>query len=154
MIEHRAQALATVFLTGRNNVEVIRLPDLGELDMLCRVVSDDDSRQMPFGVILRATSDPSANERWAEMHLNSRFRGPKAAVKYPFPVLVLLFSMPSDDGYYAWRMEPELSASTPVLILNERFACEKASRSGLDSIVEKVRSWYEAYYQQVVRVKR
>ena len=26
MIEHRTQALTTVFLTGRNNIEVINLP--------------------------------------------------------------------------------------------------------------------------------
>jgi hypothetical protein len=122
--------------------------------MLCRIVSDDDSRQILFGVILRATSDPLANERAAEMHINSRFRVPKSAVRYPFPVLVLLFSMQSDNGYYAWRMEPDLSQAAPILFLNERLACEKTSRAGLDSLVEKVRSWYEAYYQQVVRVRR
>jgi hypothetical protein len=154
MIEHRTRALATVFLTGRNNVEVIRLPDLGELGMLCRVVSDGEQYEMPFGVIQKATSEPLASERLAEMHLNSRFRALKAVKKYPFPVLIVLFSMQSDDGYYSWRMEPEISEGAPVLILNERFTCEKATRTGLDSVVERVRSWYAVYYKQMIHMRR
>lgn len=153
MIEHRTQALTTVFLTGRNNIEVISLPDLGELDMLCRIVSQGGQDEMPFGVIQKATSEALANERLAEMYLNSRFRGLKTPKRYPFPVLIVLFSMQSDDGYYSWKMEPDISEGVPVLIPNERLTCERATKTGLDSVIEKIRTWYSAYYNHTLRMR-
>jgi hypothetical protein len=53
MIKHRTQALATVFLTGRNNVDVISVQELGGLDMLCRILTDEDDAEMVFGVLCR-----------------------------------------------------------------------------------------------------
>jgi hypothetical protein len=150
MIEHRTQALATVFLTGRNNVEVIPLQDLGDLSMICRILTDEDDSDMIFGVIHGGTSEP-LSERSAERYLNSRFRALKAVKQYPFPVLILLFSMQSDDGFFCWRMEPDVSEGFPVLIRNDRMTCEKANRTSLDSIVERVRAWYAAYYNKIVR---
>jgi len=140
MIEHRTQALTTVLLTGRNNIEVVSLPELGELDMLCRIVSYGEEAEMPFGVIQKGTSETLVNERLAESYLNSRFRGLKTAKRYPFPVLIIIFSMQSDDGYYSWRVEPAISNAAPQLILNERLTCEKATKSGLDSIIAKLRA--------------
>jgi hypothetical protein len=153
MIEHRTQALTTVFLTGRNNIEVINLPNLGELDMLCRIVSPGEEYEMLFGVIGKGTSEVLVSARLAETYLNSRLRGLKAVKTYPFPVLVIIFSMQSDDGYYSWKIEPTVSDSAPGLILNDRFSCERATKTGLDSIIEKVRAWYSAYYEQVFLVR-
>ncbi len=153
MIEHRTQALTTVFLTGRNNVDVIPLRDLGGLSMICRILTHDEDMEMVFGVIHGGTSEPLAGERAAEKLLNSRLRASKAARQYPFPVLVLLFSMQSDDGFFAWRMEPDVSQGVPILMLNERLTCEKATRTGLDDVVERIRSWYALYYDKLVQVK-
>jgi hypothetical protein len=154
MLEHRTQALTTVFLTGRNNVEVISLPGLGELDMLCRIVSTEEQYDMLFGVIQKGTSEALTSQRLADVHLNSRFRGLRVVKRYPFPVLVVLFSMLSDDGYYSWRMEPDISDGAPILVLNERLRCEKATKAGLDFVVDKIQAWYAAYYTQFVKVGR
>ncbi len=153
MIEHRSQALATVFLTGRNNVEAIPIRDLGNLSMICRILTDESDAEEVFGVVYAGVSGPIASERWAEKWLYSYYRESKTVKKYPFPVLILLFSMESDEGVFAWRMEPDVSDRVPILILNERFACEKATRSGLDSVLKRVRSWYAAYYDRMIRIK-
>jgi hypothetical protein len=154
MIEHRTQALATVFLTGRNNVDVISLRDLGDLSMICRILTDEDNAEMVFGVIHGGVAGPIESERWAEKWLNTYSpRALKTVKKYPFPVLILLFSMQSDEGVFSWRMEPDISEGVPALILNERFACEKATRTGLDSVLKRVRSWYAAYYDRMIRIK-
>jgi hypothetical protein len=149
MIEHRTQALATVFLTGRRNVEVIPFREVRGLDLICRILADEDDAEMIFGVICAYIAGPIASERWAEKWLHAHSPVLKGK-KYPFPVLILLFSMESDEGVFSWRMEPDVSGSVPVLILNERFACEKATRAGLDSVLKRVQSWYAAYYKHIV----
>ena len=153
MIDHRTQALTTVFLTGRNNIEVINLADLGELDMLCRIVSSEAEHEMLFGVIGKGTSEALVNERLADTYVNSRLRGLKTVKTYPFPVLVVIFSMQSDDGYYSWKIEPTVSDATPGLIMHDRFTCGRATKTGLDSIIDKVRTWYSAYYDQMFLVR-
>lgn len=154
MIEHRSEALATVFLTGRNNVDAIPFQDLGNLSMICRILDGDNDAEMIFGVAFGGVAEPIPNERWAEKWLSSYFRGREKARKYPFPVLALLFSMESDEGVFSWRIEPELSEGEPLLILNKRFTCEKTTRAGLDSVLNRVRSWYAAYYDRMLRVPR
>jgi hypothetical protein len=152
MEEHRTQALATVFLTGRNNVDVIPIGELRGLDMICRILTDEDDAEMVFGVIYGVLGGPIANERWAEKWLAEHSRELKTSKKYPFPVLILLISLQSGEGVFSWRMEPAVSEGIPILILNERLACEKATRAGLDSILKRVRSWYAAYYDRMTRV--
>jgi hypothetical protein len=104
-------------------------------------------------VIPAGVAEPIVSDRWAEKWLNTHSRVLKKGKKYPFPVLMLLFSMQSDEGVFSWRMEPDVSEGVPILILNERFACEKATRAGLDSVLKRVRSWYAAYYDRMVRFK-
>lgn len=153
MMEHRTQSLATVFLTGRNNVEVISLRELSGLDMICRILTDEDEAEIAFDVIHGGVSGPIADVRWAEKWLHKNVPGVlKTVKKHPFPVLVLLFSMQSDEGFFSWRMEPDVSEGVPILNLNERFVCEKATRTGLDSILKRVKSWYGAYYDRMVRM--
>jgi hypothetical protein len=148
-IEHRVRALATVFLTGRNNVQTFSMDELGDLDFLCRIVSyDDEEYEMFFGVILKGTSESLSSEHYAAIHLNSWGRRRKIVQKYPFPVLALLFSMKDDEGYFAWEIEPNTDASNkPVLLLHERFTCQRANKAGLDTIVDRVRSWYSFFYK-------
>ncbi len=154
MIEHRTQALATVFLTGEGNVEVIPFREWDGLEMICRILPQDEDVEMIFGVIHAGIGGPIVSPEWAETWLNTHSGVLKAGKRYPFPVLVLLFSMPSDEGVYSWRIEPVLEDGEPALVLHERFSCEKATRASLDSILEKIRSWYDAYYRQVSRVER
>ncbi len=153
MIEHRAQALATVFLTGRNNVDAIPIRDLGNLNLICRIMTDENESEMIFGVVYGGVAGPIVSEQWAEKWLDSCFRELKIVKKYPFPVLSLLFSMQSDEGVFSWRLEPDVSEGVPILVMNERFACEKATRTGLDSVLKRVQSWYKAYYSRMVRIK-
>ncbi len=154
MIEHRTQALATVFLTGEGNVEVIPFRELHGLEMICRILPQEEDAEMIFGVIHAGIGGPIVSEEWAETWLNTHSGVLKVGKRYPFPVLVLLFSMQSDAGVYSWRIEPVLDDDRPGLVLHERFSCEKATRASLDAILEKIRSWYDAYYRHVSRVER
>ena len=116
-------------------------------------MTDENESEMIFGVVYGGVAGPIVSEQWAEKWLDSCFRELKIVKKYPFPVLSLLFSMQSDEGVFSWRLEPDVSEGVPILVMNERFACEKATRTGLDSVLKRVQSWYKAYYSRMVRIK-
>src|SRR4051812_11471239 len=64
IIEHRVVALATVFLTGRRDVQVFSADLGGEIDLIAKILSDDPYEKL-FGVILKGTSRPLPGEREA-----------------------------------------------------------------------------------------
>src|SRR4051794_38667092 len=109
MIEHRARALSTVYLTGRSNIQVFSLGDfgeLGDLDQLGMVLSESTTMEMLFGVVLKATADPLPDEQRASRYVAKWNHARKMTPGYPFPVVLLLFSMHEDNGYFCWLVEP------------------------------------------------
>src|SRR4051794_6082404 len=94
LIGHRVRALATVFLTNRNNLYSCDIDEFGDIDLLARVVSErrTSAHENLFGVILKGTAQPLPTEGDAAAYLNNGARQKKLALAYPFPVLVLLFS--------------------------------------------------------------
>ena len=151
-IEHRIQALATVFLTGRNNVETYSLNMEDGPDLLARVISPEDDFEMFFGVILTGTSEELSTGAQAAAYLNAWFEGHdgKLIRRRPFPVIALIFSMQRDDGFYAWLDEPIVEAtSLPGLRSHSQIECSRANRHGLDRIVNQIRLWYKAFYEAV-----
>ena len=145
-IEHRQNALATVFLTAREDVQVI-IADLGGgIDLIAEILSDD-SRTSMFGVVVKGTSRPIPTEKHASRYVNDELKRSKSAQAFPFPIIVLAFSMKDDDGYYAWLAEPDVSPEgLPRLESRKDIICRRATRQALESIVERVQEWHRSLY--------
>jgi hypothetical protein len=154
MIEYRQTALATVFLTAREDVQVIPADLGGGIDLIAEIVSKE-SRTCMFGVVIKGTSKPLVDERDASRFLIEWMRRSKTTQAFPFPILILVFSMREDAGYYAWSAEPEVSPEgIPKLLIREAPLCRRATRRSLDGIVEDVNRWHQSLYSLLIDESR
>lgn len=144
LIEHRVEALAYVFLTRRQDLEVITLGEMGDLDLLVRLHTEPQEREQIFGVILKGTSR-ELTEQNASRKLASRMKQ-KDLKKYAFPVLIVLFTMQGDEGFSAWRSEPVIEGDFPRIRTHGRPSCKRFDKGELDRIVEQVKTWYDRTY--------
>ncbi len=154
-LEQRARILAMVQFTSRSDLQVSSLDEDSGLDLLVRIASDREGHQDLFGVILEGTTEVLANRDAATRHLETLFRkrDDKTAPTYSFPVVVLLFSMPNDKGFYAWRIEPTLKGMRePRLKVHGRLSCDTFDRKSLDKIVKKVAEWHERLFTLLAEV--
>jgi hypothetical protein len=154
-IEQRAQILAMVQFTSRSDLQVTSLDEHSGLDLLVRITSANEGHQDLFGVILKGTTDLLSDRDAATRHLESlsRKRADWTAPTYSFPVVVLLFSMPNDKGFYAWRIEPTLKGMRePRLKVHDGLSCDNFDRKSLDKIVKKVAEWHERLFTLLAEV--
>jgi hypothetical protein len=149
-LDHRARALANVFLMGRISIMPLEISDFGDVDLLARILPDEDSYEKLFGVIIKTTTSPLSSEQAAIAYLNQWARAKKKAYFFPFPILVLVFSMLTDDGYFAWRLEPDLTDGRPTLKVNTIFDVQRATKKGLDALTKSVDEWYSQQYHILI----
>jgi hypothetical protein len=152
-INNRATMLANVFLTRKPTVQVNRL-DVGHVQLLVNEAEANSVRS--FGVILWGTGKKLANEEDATKYANSHWSGgiDTAHADLPrffMPILVLVFSVEEDLGYYAWAWEPSLDTPSHSVTLRkpERLTCTKIHSNTLDKILSQVGAWYDAMAQFV-----
>jgi hypothetical protein len=145
-LEHRVKALANVFLMGRNSIATYQIPDFGDIDLMARVLPEGEEYEKLFGVILKGTPGPLPSEREAASFLRQWDSHRKYVHKFPFPVLILVFSMRDDDGYFAWEFEPYLNYGEPVLKHCTEFKVERTTKRGLDAITRALDAWYTKFY--------
>jgi hypothetical protein len=149
LIEQRARVLAMVQFTSRRDLQVSDLPIEGGLDLLVRIISEGPGYQKFFGVELKGTNRPIPDAVRATKYLRNsklvkKFEG-NLTPKYSFPVIVLLFSMQDDRGYFAWSIEPHVNrAGEPKLRLHQSPTCDVFDRAALGNIVERVNEWYDS----------
>jgi hypothetical protein len=103
-INKRATMLANVFLTRKPTIQVNRL-DLGKVQLLVNDLPDEPKAVRSFGVILWGTAKKLANEEDATKYANSHWRGgadpaQEGLPRFFMPILVLVFSVEEDLGYY------------------------------------------------------
>ena len=144
LIEHRARILAMVQFTSRFDLQVNDFPEESGLDLLVRIVSDGPGYQKFFGVQLKSTNTPLPDAERATGYLGKTKLVGKQSPKYSFPVIVLLFSMADDKGYFAWTIEPLLNRSgEPKLKVHEHLSFAPFNRSSLETIVNRVNEWHD-----------
>ena len=148
-VEHRAKALATVFLTARNNIRTYDVKDFGGIDFLARIDPVGGRFERLFGVVLKSTTNPLPTEKHANNLLNSWARQTPLLQVFPFPVLILIFSMQEDDGYYDWQVEPLASIQQPALNIKSTFKTARTNKKALDIISQEIEMWYSKYYANV-----
>jgi len=130
-----------VQFTSRSDLQVIDFPEDSELNLLVRVLSGNKGDQKFFGVRLKGTRQLLSSPDEAARHLRPLYRkkANQPLPKYGFPVVVLLFSMQNDRGFYSWQIEPIIDQTKePRLKVHDTFSCSVFDRASLDSIVKKV----------------
>ncbi len=148
-IEQRAFVLAMVQFTSRSDLSVVETPRVIGFDMLVRIATEKDEDQVLFGVKLLGTNQTLSGPEEAAKHLMRRPIGKhgKPLPRYTFPVIVLLFSMRDDRGYFAWRLEPGFDERDgPKLKSRDEMVCSVFDRASLGEIVDKVSGWHERLF--------
>ncbi len=148
-IEQRANILAMVEFTSRPDLHVTSFSGDGGIDLIVRVLTGGERYQKFLGVSLKGTKRLLSGPEEATQYLGPvyRKRDNKPMPVYSFPVIVVLFSMPNDKGFYSWLIEPVIHQTTePRLKVHDQASCSLFDRKSLDVIVKKVNAWHDKLF--------
>lgn len=150
-VADRARALAVVYLTRRDDLIVTEeTGDVG-VDLWVTLNLEDNEGHRKFGVELRGswaavTADHANKILRTSMQRTLRY-GP-----FPFPVVVFLFTMENNQGWYTWAAEPVVSPAGDFELLQHADAsCRPLDTEVIDRIVESVDRWYNAFFAKTIR---
>jgi hypothetical protein len=156
-IDHRTQALATVVLTRREDLLISGITD-PFLDLLVQVHPEKARKRkgtninFPFGCHLEGTGKPLDTPEEATAYLRAMHLTDGRHPRYCFPVLILVFSMAKDKGYYAWYAYPSFDKNEhPVLQYPAKPTCAAINDSTMDIIVQSVVNFFDGLYPLIVR---
>lgn len=137
----RAEALAVVHLTRRDDLRVERnVFDYGP-ELLVSILRDGEMTGRQFGVSLKGRVSGARPPRVDKASLKSereRYRD------VPFPVCLFIFLMEDDSGFYRWIVEPSVHDGEPRLDRGTRLSFEALTVDALNRIVDDVNDWYDA----------
>jgi hypothetical protein len=157
VIAERAELLARVFLTRREDVRVLPF-GADNLAFFASIHSHKTTEVKGFcgfGVMVWGTEKALADDAEATKYMARKWmqlqKDAKGSTFYYFPVIILLFSMVNDTGYYAWPFEPSEEDERPKLLQHTELRAEKFDKRKLDHVVERVLSWYERF-SQLIRI--
>ncbi|MBN3906792.1 MAG: DUF4365 domain-containing protein [Nostoc sp. NMS1] len=143
-IEKRAESLAIVYLTRRDDL-IISQPTLDKgLDFLITITKDGVSSGRLFGVEVKATVSTSGLIQHNDIiklktNINTYFFR-----DFPFPVCLFFFTLDNDKAYYKWILEPNINESNNVcLIFNENKELKKLDDEEIANMISRVNSWYD-----------
>jgi hypothetical protein len=147
-VTERAELLARLVLTRRKDLRVVTFDDRADLgiDMLARMLKPVAGMDIypHFGVEIMGTSEPLGDEQAATRYANRNWKHrPKGFLL--FPIIVFLFTVEGDIGYYSWLMEPHVSEEKgPGLARLSPLHMAKIGKRSVDEIVSRVEAWFEA----------
>jgi hypothetical protein len=150
LIGKRVRSLAIVYLTARDDVVIDETdPDPG-LDLMVRITAPKNGGIRKFGVALRgawaSVSETGANEAVRPVLRELKRRGP-----FPFPVCLFFFTMEETQGWFAWFAEPVTGPDErPALRMHEAPTCQRLEKKTLNSLVDQVNCWYDAFYSNLI----
>ncbi|AFY33572.1 DUF4365 domain-containing protein [Calothrix sp. PCC 7507] len=145
-ISLRAEALATVFLTERDDLIVLPQQKDKGLDLLVTITKNGNPSGRLFGVEVKATASSSELTQDNENY-NLRKNGFNSTNFFrdlPFPVCLFFFTLDNDQGYYKWILEPIVKSQNNIgLHLNESDELKKITDKEIANIISLVNSWYD-----------
>src|SRR5215207_1319589 len=137
----RAEALAVVHLTRRDDLRVERnVFDHGP-ELLVSIIRDGVLTGRQFGVALKARVSGARPPR---MDKPSLHRARERYRDVPFPVCLFLFFMEDDAGFFRWIVEPEVHAGEARLERDTQLSFDPLTDAALGRIVDGVNAWYDA----------
>jgi hypothetical protein len=125
----RAEQLAKVFLSRFENL-IIKTSNKIELDFIIGVDYDENTVDELFGIEIKAGKKRS----WFTKHI----RDNRAKYEdYKFPVLLFLFNMESDEGYFSWIVKPLSNLS-----FTSKFKFYHLTDKRMEGIIGLLENWY------------
>jgi Domain of unknown function (DUF4365) len=146
-LEERAEQLAIVYLSRRNDVVITRQRDGSDdgIDLLVSLLKTGTSTGRVFGIevkALRSNRQIHPASQREEVRINLSKVGVPRDI--PFPLCLFVFIMETDEGYYRWVKKPAYGLSKkPQLLLNEENTFRKLSTEAVNEIVLDVQGWYD-----------
>jgi hypothetical protein len=140
VVTGRAEALATLALTRRNDLEVTGERFRRSSFLLVTILREGKVTGRQFGVELSARFDGTRRprvDRAALRRERERYR------EMPLPLCAFLFDIWNDDGYFRWIVEPKTDETAARLEVGSRLGFQPLTDAALDEIVEQVNAWYD-----------
>lgn len=157
-IAERAEALAALFLTRREDLEIIpsgRYDRNPSYDLLVRIKTQNPGTDMSFGVEVKGVR--SEKRRGKNSFLVSYAH--TELLDAGLPICVFLFAVDDEQGYYRWLLEPEIASDGNARLrfgLNTphdtsvqgsrasvRSEFDPLTDHAIDSMVALVKEWYQ-----------
>lgn len=126
----RAELLAVVYLTRREDVLLAHPQTGARFDLLATLLSDGKTTGRAFGVVTSAVDadPPKTNE-------------PDSGLRnVPIPVCEFVFAMDSDAGFWRWIRQPDDARETGLSFSHGDV--EPLDNAALEHIVRAVQDWY------------
>jgi hypothetical protein len=141
-LELRAEALAIVLLTRRDDLLITRPKADGPVDLLVEIAPGRRQTGRVLAVQLKAQVEPLADA-------GADKRRPEAATPElghsTLPTCAFLFTMQDERAYYAWAVEPVVSPEgRPGLEPQSHLELRALDREAVDRLVEQTDRWYDA----------
>src|SRR5947209_19865728 len=135
-VGQRAELLARLVLTRRKDVRVFPLGDESDvgLDFIAHTTTPISGLPANpyFGVQVKGTANALDDERTANRLANQFVRDVPAKAFILAPIVLMVFSMEDDRGYWGWVMEPFVERpNTPSLRRTSRVVMTQFSPESL-----------------------
>ncbi len=140
-IDERAEHLAVVYLTRRQDLVIERMKADYGLDILITILQDKLPTGRVFGVQVKGRD--KAFKDIQELSLSFTGKETNYFQDIPFPVCIFLFNMEDDKGYYRWIRYP-LAESNQLLHSIEQDKWHSLDEYEIEQIVDDVNAWYNA----------
>jgi hypothetical protein len=160
-VAKRAKLLATLVLTRQKDVHPLDFhatEDVG-IDLIVVLPSIGESKyetpvRISLGVEVMGTDDSLETETAATAYANQH-REDRPAGFFLGPIVLLLFSMDGDKGYFSWIMEPKVTkAEGPTLTRVSSLDMTKITKTSTEIIFHESAAWFEAMFQILLRDKK
>lgn len=150
-IKERAQQLAIVYLTRREDVRVTKNPAQVGPALLMSLLEDGEDTGRYLGIEVGGTVSERGLKRTEQaIEVSPSVLNGSTARDSPFPVCLFFFTMQDDCGYWKWVQEPIFhNQRGGGLSLNEGTALVRLTNQELDTIWASVEEWYQRRQQLV-----
>lgn len=151
-ITERAEQLAFIYLSRRDDLVITKQNDDYGIDFLVSIVEAGKYTGRVFGVQIKAglSLEPTQENISSKDRFMLNISEPPVPEDIPFPLCLFAFAMENDEGYYRWLKEPQFSSDgQPKLALNKVSEFKKLTKAELNHIVSQVNLWYEKKSHQL-----
>ncbi|MEC4815029.1 MAG: DUF4365 domain-containing protein [Scytonema sp. PMC 1069.18] len=144
-ITQRAESLAIMYLTRRDDLIVSKQQPNYGLDFLVTIKKADEYSGRLFGIEVKAiSSTPKSSQNGDIVMINYSLNSIDSLRELPFPVCLLFFILDKDQGYYKWILQPVIEEKKNVkLNFDKNPTFKKLTDEEINSIISDVNDWYD-----------
>ncbi|MCL6750089.1 DUF4365 domain-containing protein [Nostoc sp. CCCryo 231-06] len=145
-IGRRAESLAVVYLTRRDDLIISQPTPNQGLDFLITITKDGVYTGRLFGIEVKATDSTSNLKKHNDILKldKNRLSRLENFKDLPFPVCLFFFILENDQGYYKWILEPKIDGEKQVkLHFNEDDELKNLDDKEIANIISSINSWYD-----------